>query len=74
MTLSFGGDYEILFTIENENYADFKSAMESEKIHVSYIGDTWKGDNIIFDGRSWSQIVGGGYQHFAPAPKIGSIS
>jgi thiamine-monophosphate kinase len=74
LALSFGGDYEILFTIENTNYADFKSAMESEKIHVSYIGDTWKGDNMIFNGRSWSPILGGGYQHFAPAPKIGSIS
>ena len=74
LTLSFGGDYEILFTIDNDNYADFKTAMDSEKIHVSYIGDTWKGENMIFDGRSWKPIEGGGYQHFAPVPKIGSIS
>jgi len=73
LTLGFGGDYELLFTIENGNYSDFKAAMESEKIHVSYIGDTWKGDNLIFDGQKWNTLEGGGYQHFAPAPRIGNI-
>ncbi|EQD30066.1 thiamine monophosphate kinase, partial [mine drainage metagenome] len=73
LTLGFGGDYELLFTIDNGNYSDFKAAMELEKIHVSYVGDTWKGDNLIFDGQRWNPLEGGGYQHFAPAPRIGSI-
>jgi thiamine-monophosphate kinase len=69
----FGGDYELLFTIENSDYRDFKDAMESSKIQVSYIGDTWEGENMMFDGNSWSLIEDRGYEHFAEKPKLGRI-
>lgn len=69
----FGGDYELLFTIDNSDYRDFKDAMESSKIHVSYIGDTWEGENMMFDGNSWSLIEDRGYEHFAPKPKLGRV-
>lgn len=71
ISAGFGGDYELLFTIENSSYADFKDAMESEKIPVSYIGETWKGDNIIFNGENWSPISLTGYEHFREVPRLG---
>ncbi len=70
----YGGDYEILFSIDEKDYKDFASAMESEHINVNFIGETWKGDNIIFDGDSWSKIEDRGYEHFRPSPQMGKIS
>ena len=70
---SYGGDYELLFTVDNENFRDFASSMESNKISVSFIGQIWDERNIIFDGRTWRPIVGKGYEHFSRMPPIGSI-
>lgn len=64
LALGFGGDFELFFSIDNTSYRDFRSAMESEKIGVSFIGDAWKGDNIIYDGSSWKDIGLHGYEHF----------
>ncbi|MCL4334493.1 MAG: thiamine-phosphate kinase [Candidatus Thermoplasmatota archaeon] len=64
IAMNYGGDYELLFTIENSDYGDFKAAVESEKIPVSFIGELWTGENIIFDGTSWIPIKGKGYEHF----------
>ncbi len=69
----FGGDYEILFTIDNENYKDFLSAMESEKIDVSFIGDVWDGGNIMNNGSHWKDITDKGYEHFSSKPSLGRI-
>lgn len=65
---SFGGDYELFFSIENSSYRDFISAMESEKISVSFIGEAWNGDNIIFNGKEWSSVRNRGYEHFLGKP------
>lgn len=70
---AFGGDYELLFTIDNDNYKDFSSAMESEKISTSFIGDVWEGDNILYNGANWSNITQRGYEHFSEKPKMGRI-
>lgn len=70
---AFGGDYELLFTIDNEHYQDFSDAMESEKISVSFIGDVWDGDNIIYNGAHWSKITNPGYEHFSDKPRLGSF-
>ncbi|MGC8506283.1 MAG: thiamine-phosphate kinase [Thermoplasmata archaeon] len=70
---SYGGDYELLFTVDNENFRDFASSMESNRISVSFIGQVWDEKNIIFDGRTWRPIVGKGYEHFTRMPPIGSI-
>lgn len=70
---AFGGDYEILFTIDNEDYKDFASAMEAENIQVSFIGDVWDGDNIMNNGSHWSNITNRGYEHFSSRPKLGKI-
>jgi len=69
----FGGDYELLFTIDNSGYRDFKDAMESNRLDVSYIGDTWAGENMMFDGDSWTTLNDPGYEHFSPKPKLGRI-
>ncbi|MGC8609264.1 MAG: AIR synthase-related protein, partial [Thermoplasmata archaeon] len=69
----YGGDYEILFSIDEKDYKNFEAAMETEHINVNFIGETWKGDNIIFDGESWSKIEEKGYEHFRPSPRIGRI-
>lgn len=69
----YGGDYELFFTIENKDYPDFRAAMESEKIDVSFIGDVWDGDNMIFDGSRWNLITEKGYEHFSERPVLGKI-
>ena len=64
LTMGFGGDYELFFSVENSNYPDFRDAMESEKISVSFIGDAWKGDNLIYNGSEWNKLDINGYEHF----------
>ncbi len=73
IALNYGGDYELMFTIENENYAAFRKSMEKEGIKVSYIGDTWEGDNMIFDGQRWNMLQPGGYEHFRGKRGIGTL-
>ncbi len=70
---AFGGDYELLFTIDNDNYKDFSSAMEAEGIAVSFIGDVWNGENILYNGTHWSKITHSGYEHFSNKPKLGRV-
>lgn len=63
IALDFGGDYELLFTIERDNYNNFMAAMESNKINVSCIGETYEGDNIIYD-KIWKKVNDVGFEHF----------
>ncbi len=65
---SFGGEYELLFTVENNNYKDFMESMESENIKVTFFGDVWEGKNIIYNGKNWSDITNRGYEHFSRKP------
>ena len=62
---NIGGDYELLFTIENDNYGDFSKKMNELGIQVSYIGTTWDGDNMIFDGEMWNNIDKKGWDNFS---------
>lgn len=62
--INYGGDYELLFTIEQEDYSGFAEKMEDENIKISYIGDIWDGDNMLFDGESWNKINFKGWEHF----------
>ncbi|MCL4350860.1 MAG: thiamine-monophosphate kinase [Candidatus Thermoplasmatota archaeon] len=61
---NIGGDYELLFTIDNENYGDFSAKMKELGISVSYIGTTWSGANMMFDGEMWNEIHGKGWDNF----------
>lgn len=70
---SFGGDYELLFTIDNNDYKDFAEAMKGEKISANFIGDVWDGDNILYNGANWTKITNKGYEHFSTAPRLGKI-
>lgn len=73
LMFSYGGDYEVLFTIENENYGDFLENMESNGVNVSIIGQVWENENMIFDGERWESISSRGYEHFTSKPKLGWI-
>ncbi len=73
ITAGFGGDYELLFTIDNSRYSEFSEAMRSEGVPVSFIGETWSGKNIIFNGENWKPMVSGGYEHFRKIPELGTI-
>ncbi len=64
----FGGEYELLFTVENQNYKSFMDAMESEGVNVTFIGDVWEGKNIIYNGKNWTDITNKGYEHFSKRP------
>lgn len=64
ISLDYGGDYELLFTIESKNTRDFLAGMESNGISVSLIGEVWNGNNIIFDGDIWRNMDFKGYEHF----------
>lgn len=65
---SFGGEYELLFTVDNDHYKDFVDEMKSENVGVSFIGDVWEGKNIIYNGKNWSDITDRGYEHFNRKP------
>ncbi len=62
---NIGGDYELLFTIENDNYGEFSKKMSELGINVSYIGTTWEGGNMIFDGEMWNNIDKKGWDNFS---------
>jgi thiamine-monophosphate kinase len=65
---NFGGDYELLFTTLPENCDKLKEVASRNNFEISFIGETWKGENIIFDGESWNQIKKHGYEHFSKKP------
>ncbi len=73
LLFSFGGDYEILFTIENANYGEFLENMEANGVNVSIIGQVWENENLIFDGERWESITSHGYEHFTGKPTLGRI-
>jgi thiamine-monophosphate kinase len=62
--MNIGGDYELIFTIENSNYGKFSKEMEKKEIEINYIGDVWEGNNMIFDGEKWDNIHEEGWKHF----------
>ena len=60
----FGGDYELLFSIDNNNSEEVASNLRNKGVEFSMIGDVWEGENLIFDGDRWNPIVDVGYEHF----------
>jgi Thiamine monophosphate kinase len=70
LAFNYGGDYELLFTIDNDDYGRFSKKMEDQGIVVHYIGDTWKGDNMIFDGEQWEKIEQHGWEHLTEKVRL----
>jgi thiamine-monophosphate kinase len=68
IALSFGGDYELMFTVEKNSLEEFMAAMSHENIEVHCIGETYNGDNVIYDGRAWVPVINKGYEHFNSMP------
>ncbi len=62
----YGGDYELLFTIDNNNSEETASILRNKGVEFSMIGDVWENENIIFDGERWNPIAESGYEHFKP--------
>ncbi len=71
---AFGGDYELLFSIDNSAFAEFRKNVEGAGLNVSYVGELWDGSSIIFDGEQWVAIQAKGYEHFRPVPGLGRIT
>lgn len=62
--LDYGGDYELLFSIDNEGSEETAARLRSNGINFSMIGDVWEGENILFDGERWNPVSSIGYEHF----------
>ncbi|MEM0139767.1 MAG: thiamine-phosphate kinase [Ferroplasma sp.] len=67
IAFDFGGDYELLFTIDRDNYSNFMEAMRSSGIDASCIGETYDGENMSYDG-DWKPIKDKGFEHFKDMP------
>jgi thiamine-monophosphate kinase len=67
IALSFGGDYELLFTVEKQRMNSFTDAMANAGIAVHCIGETYIGENVIYDGK-WIPVNNTGYEHFKKVP------
>lgn len=64
LTLNYGGDYELLFTISPENWKILKKVAEKNNLKFTDIGYVIKGKNILFkDGKKY-EIKKRGYEHF----------
>lgn len=68
ISLAFGGDYELMFTINKNSYNSFMEIMEENKINAYCIGETYKGDNMLYNNGSWETIKKHGFEHFQRYP------
>ena len=67
IALGWGGDYELLFTIDKNVYEQFMSRIKKYGINAYIIGETYSGKNIIFD-KSMNEISNTGFEHFNKEP------
>ncbi len=62
--LNFGGEYELLFSINKNLWPEFKEKMKKKEIIVNEIGETWNGENIMVKNGKEVKINYHGYEHF----------
>ncbi len=67
IALGWGGDYELLFTIDKNIYEQFMGRIKKYGINAYMIGETYSGKNMIYDG-SWNEISNRGFEHFLKEP------
>ncbi|KJE49371.1 MULTISPECIES: thiamine-phosphate kinase [Acidiplasma] len=67
IVMSFGGDYELFFTVEKNNYDSFKNRINKYKIDAYIIGETYDGPNMVYYD-SWVNVNERGYEHFLKDP------
>jgi thiamine-monophosphate kinase len=65
IALNFGGEYELMFSVDYEKWENVKTSMEREGFIVTKIGETWKGENTILYGEKEVIINERGYEHFS---------
>ncbi len=64
LTLNYGGDYELLFTIPPEKWITLKKASEKNNFKLTEIGRVKKGRNLLLKDGKEHEIKERGYEHF----------
>jgi thiamine-monophosphate kinase len=64
LTLNYGGNYELLFTISPENWEILKKFAETHNLKFTEIGSVKKGKNILLKDGGKYEIKKRGYEHF----------
>jgi thiamine-monophosphate kinase len=64
LTLNYGGDYELLFTISPEKWVALKKIAEKNNFKFTEIGHVKKGRNVLLKDGKEHEIKKRGYEHF----------
>lgn len=64
ITLNFGGEYELLFSVDKDHWEYLKKKMDEHGILINYIGETWEGNNVLVKNGKEVNIKEYGYEHF----------
>lgn len=64
LTLNYGGDYELLFTIPPEKWKALKKVAEKNNLKLTEIGYVKKGRNVLLKDGKEHEIKERGYEHF----------
>ncbi|MGC8496959.1 MAG: thiamine-phosphate kinase [Thermoplasmata archaeon] len=64
LTLNYGGDYELLFTIPPEKWRVLKNYAEKNNFKLTEIGYVKKGKNMLLKDGKEHEIKERGYEHF----------
>lgn len=64
LSLNFGGEYELLFSVEKEKWSYIKEKMEKNNFKIHEIGETWEGENVLIKEGKEVKIKEYGYEHF----------
>lgn len=65
ISLNFGGEYELIFSVDPDDWVHVKKSMEAMGLVVNEIGETWDGENVIVKGGKEAVISERGYEHFS---------
>ncbi|MEM2199074.1 MAG: thiamine-phosphate kinase [Thermoplasmata archaeon] len=64
ISLNFGGEYELIFSVPPELWTTVENGMKSRGFSISKIGETWEGENLLISNGKEIMIYEKGYEHF----------
>lgn len=66
MLLTRGDDYELCFTVSNENESAVLALAEKHQLQISYIGDVTDSDELVFidENNKPFAFPHSGFKHF----------